>query len=77
MGGNCEYDGAVTPLVKLYDMTKVTVTLMIILCHIYCCHSRLERDAPAGLEEANCHTVMWPYDVLPYGHVLYCHIAIT
>ena len=77
VGGNCEYDGAVTLLIKVHDMTKVMVTLMITLCHIYYCQSRLERDAPVGFEEASCHTVTWPYDVLPYGHVAYCHITIT
>lgn len=77
VGGNCEYDGAVTLLVKVHDITKVMVTLMITLCHIYYRQSRLERDARVGFEEVSCHTVTWPYDVLPYGHVTYCYITIT
>lgn len=63
--GNCDCDGAVAPFIKLYDTTKVMVTHMITLCHMYYCHSRLEGDASVGFE-VSCQTVIWPYEVLPY-----------
>lgn len=65
VGGNCDSDGAVAPFIKLHDTTKVMVTHMVTLCHIYYCHSRLEGDASVGFE-VSCHTVIWSYEVLPY-----------
>lgn len=49
--GNCEYDRTVTPLLRLHDRIKLMVILLITLCYICYCHSRL-RDVPVDFEEA-------------------------